>query len=41
MIPLIIIAAIGGAAITLQGQFMGLMDKGIGILVLGVWLTTR
>jgi transporter family-2 protein len=30
MIPLIIIAAIGGAAITLQGQFMGLMDKGIG-----------
>lgn len=30
MIPLIIIAAIGGAAITLQGQFMGVMDKGIG-----------
>jgi transporter family-2 protein len=30
MIPLIIIAAVGGAAITLQGQFMGLMDKAIG-----------
>jgi transporter family-2 protein len=30
MIPLIIIAAIGGVAITLQGQFMGLMDKGLG-----------
>ena len=30
IIPLIIIAAIGGAAITLQGQFMGLMDKAIG-----------
>ncbi|UCD80945.1 MAG: DMT family transporter [Desulfobacterales bacterium] len=28
--PLIIIAAIGGTAITLQGQFMGLMDKAIG-----------
>jgi transporter family-2 protein len=30
MIPLIIIGAVGGAAITLQGQFMGLMDKAIG-----------
>ena len=30
IIPLIIIAAVGGAAITLQGQFMGLMDKAIG-----------
>jgi transporter family-2 protein len=30
LIPLIVIAAIGGAAITLQGQFMGLMDKTIG-----------
>lgn len=30
ILPLIIIAAIGGAAITLQGQFMGLMDKAIG-----------
>ena len=27
---LVIIAAIGGAAVTLQGQFMGLMDQGIG-----------
>lgn len=27
---LIIIAAIGGVAVTLQGQFMGLMDQGIG-----------
>jgi transporter family-2 protein len=27
---LIIIAAIGGIAVALQGQFMGLMDKGIG-----------
>ena len=30
LVPLIIIAAIGGIAITLQGQFMGLMDKTIG-----------
>jgi len=30
LIPLIIIAVIGGAAITLQGQLMGLMDKTIG-----------
>jgi len=30
LLPLIIIAAIGGAAISLQGQFMGLMDKAIG-----------
>ena len=30
IIPLIFIAVIGGAAITLQGQFMGLMDKAIG-----------
>lgn len=27
---LIIIAIIGGAAVTLQGQFMGLMDQGMG-----------
>jgi bacterial/archaeal transporter family-2 protein len=27
---LIIIAAIGGVAVALQGQFMGLMDQGIG-----------
>ena len=32
LIPVIIIAAIGGIAITLQAQFMGLMDKGIGTL---------
>jgi transporter family-2 protein len=50
IIPLIIIAAIGGVAITLQGQFMGLMDKGIGTkesvfityagggLVAGLWM---
>ena len=31
-IPLIIIAAIGGIAVTLQAQFMGLMDKHIGTL---------
>jgi len=30
--PLIIIAAIGGISITLQAQFMGLMDKQIGTL---------
>jgi transporter family-2 protein len=29
-IILIIIAIIGGVAVTLQGQFMGLMDQGIG-----------
>jgi len=27
---LVIIAAVGGVAVTLQGQFMGLMDRGIG-----------
>jgi transporter family-2 protein len=27
---LVIIAAVGGVAVTLQGQFMGLMDQGIG-----------
>lgn len=27
---LIILAALSGIAITLQGQFMGLLDKGIG-----------
>jgi transporter family-2 protein len=27
---LVILATIGGAAITLQGQFMGLMDQGMG-----------
>jgi transporter family-2 protein len=32
LVPLIIIAAIGGTAITLQGQFMGLMDKTIGTM---------
>jgi bacterial/archaeal transporter family-2 protein len=32
LIPLIIIAAVGGIAITLQAQFMGLMDKNIGTL---------
>ncbi len=31
-IPLIIIAAIGGIAVTLQAQFMALMDKQIGTL---------
>lgn len=31
-IPLIIIAAIGGIAVALQAQFMGLMDKQIGTL---------
>ena len=31
-IPLIIIAAIGGIAITLQAQFMGIMDRSIGTL---------
>ena len=31
-IPLIIIAAIGGVAVTLQAQFMALMDKQIGTL---------
>ena len=30
LVPLIIIAAIGGAAVALQGQFMGLMDKAMG-----------
>ena len=29
-IVLVIIAAVGGVAVTLQGQLMGLMDKGIG-----------
>ena len=32
LLPLIIIATIGGVAITLQAQFMGLMDKGMGSL---------
>ena len=32
LIPVIIIATIGGFAITLQAQFMGLMDKNIGTL---------
>jgi transporter family-2 protein len=32
LIPLVIIAAIGGIAVTLQAQFMGLMDKQIGTL---------
>ena len=32
LIPVIIIAAIGGIAVTLQAQFMGLMDKSIGTL---------
>nr|QIV52824.1 DMT family transporter [uncultured bacterium] len=32
MIPLLAIAAIGGIAVTLQAQFMGLMDKQIGTL---------
>ncbi len=27
---LVIVAVVGGAAVTLQGQFMGLMDQGIG-----------
>ena len=31
-IPLIIIAAVGGIAVTLQAHFMGLMDKQIGTL---------
>ena len=32
LIPLIIIAAIGGIAVSIQAQFMGLMDKQIGTL---------
>jgi len=32
LIVLIIIAAIGGIAVALQAQFMGLMDKGIGTI---------
>jgi transporter family-2 protein len=32
LVSLIIIAAIGGVAVTLQAQFMGLMDRGIGSL---------
>jgi transporter family-2 protein len=32
LIPLIIIAAIGGIAVTLQAQFMGIMDRSIGTL---------
>jgi transporter family-2 protein len=38
LIPLIIIAAIGGVAVALQGQFMGLMDQGIGTRE-GVFIT--
>jgi transporter family-2 protein len=30
LMPLIIIAVIGGAAVTLQGQLMGLLDKALG-----------
>jgi hypothetical protein len=29
VVLLILIAVIGGVAVTLQGQFMGLMDQGI------------
>jgi transporter family-2 protein len=32
LIPLILIAAVGGIVITLQAQFMGVMDKNIGTL---------
>ena len=32
LIPVIIIAAIGGIAITLQAQFMGIMDRSIGTI---------
>jgi transporter family-2 protein len=32
LLPLILIAAIGGIAVALQAQFMGVMDKGIGTL---------
>jgi transporter family-2 protein len=32
LFPLIIIAAIGGIAVTLQAQFMGAMDRSIGTL---------
>jgi transporter family-2 protein len=32
LFPLVMIAAIGGIAVTLQAQFMGLMDKGVGSL---------
>jgi transporter family-2 protein len=32
LIPLIITAAIGGIAVTLQAQFMGIMDRSIGTL---------
>lgn len=31
-IPLVVIAALGGIAITLQAQFMGIMDRSIGTL---------
>ena len=30
LIPVIIIAAIGGIAVTLQAQFMGIMDRSVG-----------
>ena len=30
LVLLVLIAVIGGVAVTLQGQFMGLMDQGIG-----------
>lgn len=32
LLPLVLIAAIGGIAVALQAQFMGLMDKGVGTL---------
>lgn len=32
LIPVIIIAAVGGIAVTLQAQFLGMMDKNIGTL---------
>jgi len=32
LMPVIILAAVGGIAVTLQAQFMGLMDKNIGTL---------
>lgn len=32
LIPIMIIAAVGGIAVALQAQFMGLMDKNIGTL---------
>jgi transporter family-2 protein len=32
LIPVILVAVVGGIAVTLQAQFMGIMDRGIGTL---------